>query len=343
MRKNVAIDSQLLNLTTEIFKRQKTKEKLHKAYLASSKKPAKLTILTKPIVKLGQICKRIEEMKSKNLKCLKTFSKYEESPSNESWQSAFMHVDTTQSKVKTIGSSKKPLKEFKRPKSATVYYHENTFHHLQGVQKTSELHRPIEGKQLNLVAMNQNLKRLLRKSEKPPTFSQIREKTSMLSSGKGSPSCNLTSIYHPKESLTKKLSTSFNKDNNLNLSLLNKSLSAMSKEQLFTLKEAIDCKIRSIHEPKETDSDSTFEVRLAEGSPKELDHPRLEGKGQLIRIEGLKNNLQPKGKIKQIEESIPLMLDNSKIHSYREQSILESQSEAAIREHLLRCYGSFVK
>lgn len=342
MRKNVAIDSQLLNLTTEIFKRQKTKEKLSKSPFPSTKKPVRVTILSKPIVKLGQICKRIEEMKSKNLKCLKTLSKYEQSPSNESWHSAFMHIDATQSKVRSIGSSKKPFKEPRRPKSAAVYYHENTFQHLQNLQKTTSNHRQIEGKHLNLIELNQNLKKLLRKNEKPPTFSQIRQKTSLINSNKASKSSQREAIYLPQGALTKKLSSSFNKDNSLNLSLLNQSLSVMSKEQLVTLKEAIDSKIKTMHEQKETDSDSTFEVRLAEVSPQAIDKPRLPGKAQLIKIEELKNSLQPKGKLRQIEESIPIVSEPNKLQSYRDQSILDSHSDAAIRDHLLKCYGSWL-
>jgi hypothetical protein len=343
MRKKTSTDSQFLNLTAEIFKRQKTKEKLHKAQLVSAKKPSKVTILARPITKLGQICKRLEDIKTKNLKCIKTLSKYEESPSNQSWHSAFMQVDATHSKIRTIGSSKKSPQEFRRPRSAHAYYQENTYHHLGGLQKTVPKQALTEGRRIDIVSLNQNLKRLLQKTPNPPTFSQLRQKAIQLGL-RQAPSATHESTYHyEKDKLSNKLSLSLNKSRNLNFSSIDKGLSLMNESQLVSLKDAIDHKLRAIKVPKDSDSDSTFEVQLAEKQSDDQYTDMMRTRAHLIKIEGIKTRLRSKGRVKALEESIPLIQHEVAKKPLCEQSILESQSEVAINEHLLNHYGNWLK
>lgn len=331
-----------MNLTAEIFERQKTKEKIHKAQLGNSSKPVKVALLSKPVVRLGQICKRIEEMKAKNLKCLRTLAKYELSPSTEIWKSAFVKIDTTHAKVRSISASKRPPTEFRRPKSATAYFREGALNLHRDSKEALPKQELRPGARPNIVALNQNLKRLLRKSNKPPTFEQIKEKATLLSSAKGRRDLQAASSCIPGNSLVHKFSHGYNRDRDLDLHAVDKSLSYMSKTQLLCLKQAIDSKIRAFAEPKETDSDSTFEVRLAEvSSLVVLPQSSLEIASP-IAIEDLKNPLIPKGRLKLLEESIPVGGEELRTASFREASLLESQSEAAIKEHLQKRYAGWL-
>lgn len=251
----------------EVMTRQKTREKLGKNKYEDVRRPQKLTLLSKPMAKLGSLCQKIEDLKTKNLKCIDTLTKYEEGHSSYSWKSGYVQFDDTSYKVKAVNKSYQGSCYGQRQNNTSVYYQQNTIEKDAVLSSGSQQTHTGHNKRLNISALNNNLKQLLQKRctrQTPPTFSELKLKARHLSHE--SRPLSIQSSMQQRAGDIKLRTISSNKSNNImfDAKAVDKSISQLDKNELFNLKEAIDRRMRSIHKQKDSDSDSTFEVQLAE-------------------------------------------------------------------------------
>lgn len=251
----------------EVIGREKTREKIGKNRYEDVKRPQKLTLLTKPMAKLGTLCKKIEDLKSKNMKCIDTLTKYEEGHSSYSWKSGYPQRDDTALKIKSSNKSYQGVTYGQNPQPTQMYYRERTFERdaiLSSGSHQAEEHRQ---KRVNICALNNNLKKLLQKRSsrvEPPSFSELKLKARGLSQEKKPLSIQASYQQRPGNFNFRPIETSKSDQLAFDAKAVDKSISQLDKDELVNLKAAIDKRMRSLHKRKDSDSDSTFEVQLAE-------------------------------------------------------------------------------